>query len=64
MDLSRLVPTAPIDADKTMDHIRRIVESIEDRDYRALCQETLRRKGEPFGPSPRPRVSTTVSWAD
>ena len=46
VDLSRLVPTAPIDADKTMDHIRRIVESIEDRDYRALCQETLRRKGE------------------
>ena len=46
VDLSRLVVTAPINVDQTMDYIHRTVESIADGDYRAICRWMLDRHGE------------------
>ena len=46
VDLSRLVVTAPINVDQTMDYIHRTVESIADGDYRAVCRWMLDRHGE------------------
>ena len=43
VDLSRLVPVAPIDRKAGYQEIRRLVSSIEDEDYRAICEEMLRR---------------------
>jgi 3'-5' exoribonuclease len=45
-DLSRLVPTAPIDVDEAYRYIEGVVETMEDSDYRALCQEMLRRHAD------------------
>lgn len=44
-DRSRLVPVAPIDIDAAFAEVEDLVESIEDSDYRAVCQEMLKRKG-------------------
>ena len=48
VDLSALVPTAPIDAQKTLDEIHALVASIADADYRAVCEEMLRRHERNF----------------
>ena len=45
-DRSRLVPTAPIDFDASYAEVERLVESIEDDGYRAVCREMLVRKGQ------------------
>ena len=47
-DLSRLVPTAPIDADKMYEEILQIVDSIQDPDYRAVANEFLTCHSESF----------------
>lgn len=44
-DRSRLVPVAPIDIDETFAEVEHLVESIEDQDYRVICREMLKRKG-------------------
>ena len=48
VDLSTLVPVAPIDAEKMFCEIQTVVDSIEDPDYRAVCREFLLRHGEQF----------------
>ena len=47
-DRANLVPTAPIDAPARMDEIRALVASIEDTDYRRICETMLSRHGEVF----------------
>ena len=37
-DVSALVPVAPIDVDVTMDELKALIVSIEDEDYRKVCQ--------------------------
>ncbi|MBE6970378.1 MAG: HD domain-containing protein [Ruminococcaceae bacterium] len=46
VDMSRLVPTAPINVEQTMDYIRRTVDAMKDRDYQVICQWMLDRYGE------------------
>ena len=41
IDLSALVPTAPIDADQMYNEILAIVDSLKDPDYKAVAQEFL-----------------------
>lgn len=45
-DASRLVPTAPIDADACMAELGRLTGSIADADYRRIAEEMLRRHAE------------------
>lgn len=52
VDLSALVPTAPIDRQEELDYVRSLLTSIEDGDYRALSLELLRRHEESFGSIP------------
>lgn len=47
-DASRLVPVAPLDMDGAFETVQKIVDSIEDEDYRAVCREMLRRKTAAF----------------
>ena len=47
-DRAALVPVAPVDTETAFAEVKRIVESIEDEDYRAICREMLSRKGETF----------------
>ncbi len=46
VDVSRLVPVAPIDRDAAFAEVERLTASISDGDYRAVCEELLRRHGE------------------
>lgn len=46
IDLSRLVPTAPIDVEQAYRDVERTVESMQDSDYRGLCRWMLQRHGE------------------
>ncbi|MBR6259687.1 MAG: HD domain-containing protein, partial [Oscillospiraceae bacterium] len=48
VDISSLVPVAPIDAKKAMGEIEAIAASIEDGDYRRVCQTLLSRHKEAF----------------
>jgi 3'-5' exoribonuclease len=41
-----LVPTAPIDVEATWKKLQEIVVSIEDHDYKSICQEMMNRHGE------------------
>ena len=47
-DLSLLVPVAPIDVDRCYKEVESLVASIEDSDYREVCEAMLRRHGEAF----------------
>ena len=49
---SNLVPTAPIDVNERMAEIRQLVSSMEDADYRRICEEMLARHGETFANIP------------
>ena len=46
VDESVLVPTAPIDREKAWKEVEALVDSIQDRDYRAVCRYMLERRGE------------------
>ena len=46
VDLSRLVPVAPIDADMRYQEVLSLVNTLEDDDYRAVAQEMLRRHAQ------------------
>lgn len=41
-----LVPTAPIDVEATWQKLQEITDSIEDQDYRSICQDMMNRHGE------------------
>jgi len=47
-DLTRLVPTAPIDTDSALEDIKKIIAGIEDSDYRIICEIMLERHKESF----------------
>ena len=47
-DRSVLVPTAPIEPDQRMQEIRDLVQTMEDADYRRICEVMLERYGEVF----------------
>ena len=47
-DISRLVPSAPVDLKQTIDQIQGLIESIQDPEYKALCNEILTRNCELF----------------
>ena len=51
-DLADLVPTAPIDVDETLGEVRTLVASIEDGDYRAVCERMLDAHIEAFSTIP------------
>jgi len=46
VDISRLVPIAPIDRERVFREVEELVETLEDADYRAICREMLRRHGK------------------
>ncbi len=46
VDLSLLVPVAPIDVEKTFEEVERLVASIQDKDLRAVCQIMLERHAQ------------------
>ena len=47
-DPRALAPSAPLDAEDAMMEVRELVESIEDADYRAVCEVMLERHGDVF----------------
>lgn len=47
-DVSSLVPVAPIDVDKELERIKALVATMDDRYYRAICEEMMRRHEEEF----------------
>lgn len=47
-DLSELVPVAPLDREKAYSEITAMISSMQDEDYRAICEEMLKRHGETF----------------
>jgi 3'-5' exoribonuclease len=48
VDISRLVPVAPVDAEGWYREVQQLTASIEDGDYRAICDEMLSRHGKEF----------------
>ena len=48
MDVSRLVRVAPIDRAGAYADITRLISTLEDADYRAVCEEMLRRHEDAF----------------
>jgi len=44
--IGALVPTAPIDVEATWQKLQKIVDTIEDQDYRSICREMLRQYGD------------------
>ena len=51
-DVSALVPVAPIDRDETLEKVRSLIASMEDRDYRVLAETMLERHLETFASIP------------
>lgn len=47
-DLTKLVPSAPIDLNETYARVCALVDSIEDEDYRKVCKAMLERHGDEF----------------
>ncbi len=45
-DANDLVPTAPLDVEKTMAEVTHLVQSIEDEDYRAICLHMMKKHYE------------------
>ena len=48
VDISLLVPTAPIDPEATIDEVRALADSIEDPDYRLVAMTLLERHWDAF----------------
>ena len=48
MELSRLVPVAPIDVDVRFQEVAALIDSLEDADYRSVAREMLHRHSETF----------------
>lgn len=47
-DLSLLVPTAPLDVQRTLQELEQMLSSMEDAGYQAVCREMLRRHQREF----------------
>ncbi len=47
-DIAALVPSAPIDTESALNEVREILASIEDGEYRSLCQTMLERHLDSF----------------
>lgn len=47
-DLSLLVPTAPLDVQRTLQELEQMLDSMEDTGYQAVCREMLRRYHREF----------------
>lgn len=47
-DLSLLVPTAPLDVQRTLQELEHMLDSMEDAGYQAVCREMLRRHHRAF----------------
>ena len=56
-DLSLLVPTAPLDVQRTMEELERMLASMEDAGLQAVCREMLRRHSGPSPPFPPQKAS-------
>ena len=52
VDLSALVPAAPIDVEESFGEVRALLESIADTDYRKAALELLKRHEQAFRQSP------------
>lgn len=52
VDLSRLVPTAPHDAEKMLAYVKTMLEKLDDPDYRVLCLAMLERHRDAFAAMP------------
>lgn len=52
VDLTRLVPKAPLDPIAGMESIRKAINSIADPDYRSVCEAILKRHEEEFQSAP------------
>ena len=52
VDTSRLVPTAPIDSERTLSEIAGMIDSLEDDDYRKLAQTMFERHRDAFAKIP------------
>ena len=48
VDLSTLVPVAPINAEQYYAEVEAVVDSLDDRDYQAVCRLMLERHKEAF----------------
>lgn len=48
VDLSRLVPVAPYDAQGMLNYVEGVLQQLEDADYRAVCLAVLERHREAF----------------
>lgn len=47
-DISKLVPTSPLDTEKAYAELLQIVNGLSDNDYKAVCLEMLKRHGDEF----------------
>ena len=45
-NISDLLPTAPIDVEAAWQKMQKVVDTIEDQDYKAVCKEMLSQYGE------------------
>lgn len=52
IDLSRIVPTAPRDAQRMLDYVEQTLRSLADADYRGVCLTLLERHREDFARLP------------
>lgn len=52
VDLSRLVPSAPYDAQLMLDYVEKTLKGIPDEDYRSVCLSLLERHREAFASLP------------
>ncbi len=48
VDVTRLVPVAPVDPEELYAEVKELADSIEDSDYRAICQKMLEKHGREF----------------
>ena len=51
-DLSSIIPTAPIDSIKELEYVQDLISTIEDDDYRIVCEKMLDRHIASFGRFP------------
>lgn len=47
-EISNLVPVAPIDVDRVLDEVEKLIDSIEDTDYKAICQTMMKEHYDAF----------------
>ena len=66
VDMGSLVATAPIDGERAWAEVEKLVDSIADGDYRAVCRRLLEEKGEALRTIPAAEASAPLMnrrWA-